>query len=111
MKNQAESHAAFAKSMNAVSRAIGEVFGSVDLAKTQKNFEVALAKAESMEERMNIFLDMTSDSLMATEAAEDEGILSDDEIDRLIEAGEARPEMDAEIAKGLEDIEKELGGS
>ena len=111
MKNQAESYAAFAKSLNAVSRAIGEVFGSVDLAKMQKDFEIAIAKAETMEQRMDIFLEMTGESFMAGEKAEDEGIITDEELDRLIEAGEAKPVMDAEIAKGLKDIEKELGAS
>jgi uncharacterized protein (DUF2132 family) len=111
MKNQAESYAAFAKSLNAVSRAIGEVFGSVDLAKTQKDFEIAIAKAETMEQRMDIFLEMTGESFMAGEKAEDEGIITDEELDRLIEAGEAKAVMDAEIAKGLKDIEKELGAS
>ena len=111
LKNQAETYAAFAKSLNAVSRSIGEVFGSVDLAKTQKDFEIAIAKAETMEQRMDIFLEMTGESFMAGEKAEDEGIITDEELDRLIEAGEAKPVMDAEIAKGLKDIEKELGAS
>ncbi|MCX7044999.1 MAG: hypothetical protein NTX50_05870 [Candidatus Sumerlaeota bacterium] len=111
MKNQAESYGAFAKSLNAVSKSIGEVFGSVDMAKTQKDFEMAIAKAETMEQRMDVFLDMANDSLMSGESAGDESIIADDELDRLIEEGEpgAKRKMEDEISKGLREIEKELG--
>ena len=109
MKDQAETHAAFAKSMNAVSKAIGDVFGSVDLSKTQKDFEVAMARAENMQERMDIFLDMTSDSMMTGEDGVDEDVISDAELDQLIGGAESKPELDAEISKGLDEIEKELG--
>lgn len=116
VKNQAESSAAFAKSMNAVSRAIGEVFGTVDLARSQKEFEVAMARANTMEDRMNIFLDMTSDTMMSGAAAQDESVISDDELDRLLEsgsgaaAGGGQKQMDPDIARELGRLERELDG-
>ena len=54
IKNQAESYSVFAKSMTAVSRSIGEVFGSTDLVRTQHDFEKAMAQAQTMEQRMKI---------------------------------------------------------
>jgi len=111
MKSQAESHASFAKAMAAVSTAIGEVFGTVDLTRTQKNFEMAIAKAESMEERMNILLDMTEGSMSAGAEGVDEGIILDEEIDRLIDSeseGGGRRRLSPEIEKELAEIEREL---
>lgn len=110
MKGQAESYSVFAKSMNAVSKAIGEVFGATDLAKTQKEFERAMAQADTMEQRMAVFLDMTNDTLGSMDSMGDD-IVNDADIDRLIESEAMREEkvMDEEIAKGLKDIERELG--
>lgn len=111
IKNQAEAHAQFAKSMNAVSRSIAETFGATDLAETQKDFEEALMKAESMEQQMEIFLDSVSGSL-GMEATTSADLISDEEIDRMVEEEiiheEGEP-LDAEISDGLKEIEKELG--
>ncbi|MCI0343774.1 MAG: hypothetical protein L0216_21935 [Planctomycetales bacterium] len=112
IKNQAEAHAQFASSMAAISRSIGEMFAATDMAKTQRDFEAALAKAETMEQRMEIFLDMSAASM--TEGAETtaEDAASDAEIDRMIEEEAAAEEgkgLDEEISKGLKEIEKELG--
>lgn len=109
MKNQMESYAAFAKSMNAVSRSIGEVFGTVDMAKTQRDFESAMSKAQSMEERMSVFLDMTSDTMLSG-AGEDESVISDEELDRLLETDKPRNQMDPDVARELSKIERELDG-
>lgn len=111
IKNQAEAHAQFAKSMNAVSSSIAETFGATDLAETQKDFETALMKAESMEQQMEIFLDSVSSSLgMEPSASAD--LVSDEEIDQMVEGEVVHEEgepLDAEIADGLKEIEKELG--
>lgn len=112
IKTQAESHAQFAKSMGAISKSIGELFGAVDLERTQAEFESALAKAETMEQRMELFLDLSSGSLSEGTTTAAEGAISDDEIDRMIEEEAAAEEgagLDDAIQKGLKDIEKELG--
>ena len=111
IKNQAESYSVFAKSMTAVSRSIGEVFGSTDLVRTQHDFEKAMAQAQTMEQRMNVFLDMTTETMGSMEASGGEELVSDDELDRLISADATQEErvMDDDIVRGLREIEKELG--
>lgn len=111
IKNQAEAHAQFAKSINAVSVSIAEMFGTTDLARTQADFARAMAQAQSMEERMEIFLDLANETMLGeTESAEE--LVSDEEIDALIESEVAQAEgegIDKAISKGLKEIEKELG--
>lgn len=109
MKDQAESHAEFAKALKGVSKTIAEMFGTADLVQTQKDFEMAMAKAHSMEERMDIFLESSSDSMFSELEGDDE-LVSDKEIDELIEAEAVHDEsqIDSEIDKGLQEIEKEL---
>lgn len=114
MKNQAESFAVFADTMGTVSRSINEVYKTTDLEKTQKNFENAMMQAETMSQRMDIFLDMSKDSLFATETAGGEQLVSDEEIDQMIgmDSGtrkkKSREELDREIARELgEDAEEE----
>lgn len=109
VKSQAESFEAFAKSMNAVSRSISEVFGTMDMARTQRDFETAMTKARTLEERMNVFLDMTSDTMMSG-VAEDQEVISDEELDRLLAAEEPRGELTPEVARELDKIERELDG-
>jgi len=112
IKNQAEAHAEFATAMNALSKSIGEMFGSTDFARTQKDFEKAMMQAQSMEERADLFLEMSSASLFGYEGSGEE-LVSDEEIDRMIEdeavAEESRSELDEAIDQGLADVRKELG--
>lgn len=111
IKNQAEVHAQFAKSMNAVSKSIAETFGATDLAQTQKDFEMALLKAETMEEQMEIFLDTVSSNL-GVEQTTSETLVTDEEIAQMVEEEVVHDEgepLDTEIAEGLKEIEKELG--
>ena len=111
IKNQAEAYAQFAKSMNAVSRSISEMFGYTDLAQTQKDFETAMSRAQSMEERMELFLDMSSESMFGFEAESMGDLVTDEEIDKLIEDEAAHvegEEADSEIDEGLKEIRKEL---
>jgi hypothetical protein len=111
IKSQAEAHGQFAKSIGAVSKAIAEAFGTTDLARTQADFERAMAQARSMEERMEIFLDLAGETMLG-ETASGEELVTDEEIDALIEAEVAQSEgkgIDEAISKGLKEIEKELG--
>jgi hypothetical protein len=110
-KNQMEAHGQFAKSLAAISKSIAEVFGDVDWTETQKNFEKAMARAESFEQQVDVFLEASSET-MFNEGAYSEDLVSDEEIDRLIDAEVARDEskaVDGEIERGLGEIEKELG--
>jgi hypothetical protein len=114
MKNQAESFATFAESMGVVSKSINEIYKTTDLESTQRNFEHAMMQAETMGQRMDLFLDMTKDSLFEQDSVAGEALVSDDEIDEMIgiDPGErkkmTREELDREIARTLgEDVEEE----
>jgi hypothetical protein len=110
MKNQAEAMGDFARSLNAVSQAISETFSSVDLEKTQKEFMSNVAKAENMEQRMEILLDMNEEMFEAEPSGVD-GIISEEEIDMLIDGDTSAREgegFDAEIAERLKKLDDEL---
>lgn len=114
MKNQAESFSIFAESMGVVSKSINEVYKTTDLEATQKNFEHAMMQAETMSQRMDLFLDMSKDSLFETDSVAGEQLVTDDEIDQMIGVSTeerkklTREELDREIARELgEDVEKD----
>ena len=111
IKNQAESDADFAKSMGSVAKAVSEVYGSVDFAKTQKNFEKAMMQAETLQQQMEIFLEMTQEHVMSGEVEGEDQVVSDAEIDKMLGDEVVREEggtVDTEIEKGLKDIQDEL---
>ena len=112
IKNQAESDADFAKSMGAVAKAVSEVYGSVDFAKTQKNFEKAMMQAETLQQQMEIFLEMTQEHVMSGEVEGEDQVVSDAEIDKMlneeVEHEETSGSIDKDIEKGLKDIQDEL---
>lgn len=110
-KNQMEMQGQFAKSLSAISRSIAEVFGDVDWVATQKNFERAMLQAETFEQQADIFMEASQET-MFTEGAHSEELVTDEEIDQLIENAGTREEareIDQQIAKGLGEIERELG--
>lgn len=109
MKNQAESHAKFAEALNAVSLSIADAFKSADLVRTQQQFESAILKAQTMEEVMETFLEMTSDSVSASAESYEE-LISDGDVDRMLEATseDEIEEISTKIQQGIKDIEKEL---
>ncbi|MDP6381411.1 MAG: hypothetical protein QF662_08715, partial [Phycisphaerae bacterium] len=109
MKEQTETHAEFAKALKGVSKTIADMFGTADMVQTQKDFEMAMARAQSMEQRVDLFLSSASTTMFG-ETIEEGEIVTDDEIDRLVaaEAAQAEGAADAEIDKGLKEIRDEL---
>jgi cysteinyl-tRNA synthetase len=100
IKRQAEASADFAQSMGLMATEIGKLFGETDLVKTQADWEKAMVQSQTMEERMNMFLDTVED--VAAQDVEMSGateVVSDAEIDRLIEA-----ETEAEHHKELDKL-------
>jgi hypothetical protein len=98
IKRQAEASADFAQCMGTMATEIGKLFGETDLLKTQADWEKAMVQSQSMEERMSMFLDTIED--IAAEDTEAAGeLVSDDEIDRMIEA-----ETEAEHQKELDKL-------
>ena len=111
IKNQAESDADFAKSMGSVAKAVSEVYGSVDFAKTQKNFEKAMMQADTLQQQMEIFLEMTQEHVMAGDVEGEDQVVSDAEIDKMLDEEVVHEEggsLDKDIEKGLKDIQDEL---
>ncbi|MCG3180831.1 MAG: hypothetical protein BIFFINMI_03194 [Phycisphaerae bacterium] len=110
IKQQAEANELFARSMGEMSREISRIFGATDLVKTQAQWEKAIAQAQTMEERMSIFLDSIED-LAAADAESSQQVVSDEEIDRMIEAdvlASEKKELD-ELRSLTDEIESELG--
>jgi hypothetical protein len=111
IKNQAESDADFAKSMGSVAQAVSDVYGQVDFVKTQKNFEKAMMQAETLQQQMQIFLEMTQEHVMAGETEGDEAFVSDTDIERMLSEEvehEESEDLDSEIEKGIQSIQDEL---
>ncbi len=106
IKRQAEAAADFSAAMGTMAREIGRLFGATDLVRTQAEWEKAMVQSQTMEERMNLFLDAVEDiaaqDVTATPAAE----VGDEEIDRLIEA-EAEAEHAREVGR-LSELRAEL---
>lgn len=109
IKQQAEANAAFAHCMGEMSREISRLFGSTDLVKTQAQWEKAVAQSQTMEQRMEIFLEAIED-MAEQDAASASPVVSDEEIDRMIEADVlAAEKKELDDLKGLTgEIDAEL---
>src|SRR3954447_18352369 len=107
INQQAQASREFAESMNLMAQEIGKVFSDLDLTQTQAQWERAVAQAGSMEERMEIFLDSMEDAARSGAAATaKEDLVSDDEIDRMIQA-EVLASEKQELSK-LDELESEI---
>ena len=99
IKRQAEASADFAQSMGLMAGEIGKLFGETDLVKTQADWEKAMVQSQTMEERMDMFLDTVEDvAAQDVEMSKAAEVVTDEEIDRLIEA-EAEAEHQKELDK------------
>ncbi len=108
IQQQARASQQFAESMQLMAADITKTFGEMDLTKTQGQWEKAVAQAGSLEERMDVFLDSmessaTSGSTMSTGKEE---LVSDAEIDRMIQADVLAAEK-TELGK-LDQLESEI---
>jgi hypothetical protein len=111
IQQQAQASQQFAESMNLMAREIGQVFGEMDLTKSQAQWERAVAQAGSIEERMDLFLDsMETSGAAGANVSSREDLVTDEEIDRMIQAdvlaGEKQElskldQLESEIAKEL----------
>jgi len=99
IKRQAEASADFASSMSIMATEIGRLFGETDLLKTQADWEKAMVQSQTMEERMDMFLESVEDiAAQDIEMGKAGEVVTDEEIDRLIEA-EAEAEHQKELDK------------
>ena len=108
IQQQAAASAQFAESMNLMAREIGRVFGELDLTKTQAQWEKAVVQAGSIEERMELFLDSMEQSAVSSgaPASASPEVVSDEEIDRMIQADVLAAEKQ-ELGK-LDQLESEI---
>ena len=75
------------------------MFGETDLVQTQADWEKAMVQSQTMEERMDMFLDTVEDmAAQDVEVSKAGEVVTDEEIDRLIEA-EAEAEHQKELDK------------
>jgi len=88
IKRQAEASADFAAAMGMMATEVSKLYGDTDLVKTQTDWEKAMMQSQSMEERMDMFLDSIEDTAAADISAVSTEAISDAEIDRMIEAEE-----------------------
>ena len=107
INQQAQASKEFAQSMVLMAEEIGKVFGELDLTKTQAQWERAVAQAGSMEERMELFMDtMEQSAISGSAATPSRELVTDDEIDRMIQADVLAAEK-TELGK-LEELESEI---
>ena len=106
IQKQAEASRQFADSMNLMAKEISRTFGELDLTKTQADWEKAVAQAGSIEERMDLFLDAMEQTGASEVASTREDLVTDDEIDRMIEA-DVLAEERRELGK-LDELESEI---
>jgi hypothetical protein len=106
IQQQARASQQFAEAMGLMAREISQVFGELDLTKTQTQWEKAVNQAGSIEERMDLFLDAMEQSAATAPQAGSADQIGDDEIDRLIAADVAAGER-AELGK-LDELESEI---
>jgi hypothetical protein len=108
LQQQAQATQQFGEAMTEMAVQISRVFTSLDLTKTQAQWEKAVAQAGDMDKRMEVFLDaMESDAVSgsaSTSAREDS--VTDDEIDRMINADVLAAEKQ-ELGK-LDELESEI---
>ncbi|WP_428938372.1 hypothetical protein [Fontivita pretiosa] len=107
IQQQAQASQQFAQSMAEMAREIGRVFGEMDLTRTQAEWERAVSQAGSIEQRMEIFLDsMEQSAISGAAVTAREELVSDEEIDRMIQADVLAQER-AELGK-LDELESEI---
>lgn len=108
IQQQAQASQQFAQSMTVMAQEIGRVFGELDLTRTQAQWERAVSQADSIEQRMELFLDSMEQSAIAGSGAATarEDLVSDEEIDRMIQADVLAQEKQ-ELGK-LDQLESEI---
>jgi hypothetical protein len=86
IKRQAEAAADFAGAMSTMAAEVSRLYGDTDLVKTQMDWERAMLQSQSMEERMQMFLDSIEQGAAADVSAAPVEAISDEEIDGMIAA-------------------------
>jgi len=103
----------FSEGVLNLSKSVEQLFNSAKLEEAQAKFAQALERAKTMEERMRIIIDSSSEAITASLDVEDVEVpIADEDIEKLIKGEAVREEeeqFDAEIEEGLKEIEKLKG--
>jgi len=81
---QVNAQAEFVKGMNEVGNVISGLFKSSNIVKAQQNIEMAVAKADEMDQRLGLFMDITGESLFTGSDEFSESDIPDSELDELM---------------------------
>lgn len=107
IQQQAAASQQFAEAMGVMAQDIGQIFGDMNLTKTQADWERAVAQAGTVEEKMELFLDSMEQSTIGGGTVSTRGdVVSDEEIDRMIQADVLAQEK-SELGK-LDELESEI---
>ena len=106
VSEQAQATQQFCQSMELMSRQINDVFASVDMTKSQAQWQSAMNKATSLEQRAELFLDSIETGPTTDSAAADSTTITDDEIDRMINA-DVLAEQHSELAS-LDELDQQI---
>jgi hypothetical protein len=100
IQQQAQASQQFAESMGLMAQEIARIFGELDLTQTQAQWERAVAQAGSIEERME------QSAIAGGVTTTRQDLVSDEEIDRMIQADVLAAEK-SELSK-LDQLESEI---
>ncbi len=106
IKRQAEAAGDFAGAMGMMASEVSKLYGDTDLVKTQMDWEKAMMQSQSMEERMEMFLDSIEEGSAVDAQATEKDAITDAEIDRMIEVEEQVE--DAREAQQMSSLRAEL---
>lgn len=114
-RDQARAIAEFLNSVQAMSKSILAVSDPKRLAQHQRELELAIARAEDMEQRLDLILEMTDETVFASEMPDEELARSLKELEHEMlqaeatdEAGTAEEELDSRIEAALRRIEEQM---
>lgn len=111
-RDQARATADFLNSIQAMSKSILASASPEGMAQVQRDLEMGIARAQDMEERLSLILDMTDETVFTPEELTDDELgarLQEIEKAMTSEAEqEATAEFDARIEAGLKQIEEQM---
>lgn len=88
IKRQAEASADFAQAMSMMAGEVSKLYADTNLVKTQMDWEKAMMQSQTMEEKMEMFLEAIEDSAAQDISQSATEAITDEEIDRMIAAEE-----------------------
>src|SRR5690606_607344 len=95
------------RALETAAQAIADSYGSVNLAQVHKNCERAISQSESMQSMMEMMMEQTGESIGSMEGAQTDELVSDNEIDRMIDeaiVAEEKVELDEKLGSRLDDL-------